>query len=514
MTNPSAAPGTLRFSIAFFGLLAALAAGALALFTIGETYAIVTAATILVTSIVIAFTASPLLARIILGVLIVTLAGSLTMGALGTIQILAALTGDQSGPVDPADPDQLASAELKIDQSVEDNTFRVELNESELNAVLQDALAETDTPFQRITIDILNTSSEPALIGFHGDFKNGRLTVDGELTAETSGGQLEVELVEAEVGMFTMPGVARDAVEDMIGRVADLNRALAEEGAYEQNVIIGDDAIVVTGVATGEGSVDAGVLLASFGNLGGFSIAEVEAPPYAAGVDAATVEGDEYYVALGDSLAAAVGVDGYADGYVSQVHRELSLIDGIPYGLHNFGETGETSGTMLLGDQLDIAVDFGEENDVRYVTIDVGANDLLGHLASSDCSDDVTSPECQSRIDATLLAYEQNLTLIFEEVEDAFPDAKIVFLLAYNPFSLGFEDEVEFEAQSNDALAMLNSIAVAVAEQFDILVADGFTPMRGAATAATHMTDTPPDIHPNGVGYDILTAAILDTFSS
>ena len=513
MTNQTADSGTLRFSIAFFGLLAALAAGALALFTIGETYAIVTAATIVITSVVIAFTASALLGRIILGVLIVTLAGSLTMGALGTIQILAALTGDQSGPVDPADPDQLASAELKIDQSVEDNTFRVELSESELNAVLQEALAETDTPFQRITIDIQNAVPEPALIGFHGDFKNGRLEVDGELTAEISGGRLEVELIDAEVGMFTMPGVARNAVEDMIGRVADLNRALAEEGADVQNVIIGDDAIVVTGVATGEGSVDAGVLLASFGNLGSISIAEVDAPPYAAGVDAATVEGDEYYVALGDSLAAAVGVDGYADGYVSQIHRELSLIDGIPYGLRNFGETGETSGTMLLGDQLDSAVDFGEKNDVRYVTIDVGANDLLGHLASSDCSEDVIAPACRARIDATLIAYEQNLRLIFEEVDDAFPDAEVVFLLAYNPFSLGFEDEVTFEAQSNEALIALNEIAVGVARDFNVLIADGFTPMRGTATATTHMTDTPPDIHPNATGYDILTGAVLDALS-
>lgn len=510
MTDPTPATGALRFSIVFFGILAALAAGALALFTIGETYAIVTAATIVVTSAVIAFTASPLLGRIILGVLVVTLAGSLTVGALGTIQILAALAGDQSGPVDPADPDQLASAELKIDQSVEDNTFRVELSESELNAVLQDALAETDTPFQLITIDILNASPEPALIGFHGDFKNGRLSVDGELTAEILGGRLEVELVDAEVGMFTMPGVARDAVEDMIGRVADLNRAFAEEGADLQDVVIGDDQIVVTGIATGEGSIDAGVLLASFSNLGGITIATVDAPPYAPGVDGTAVDGEEYYVALGDSLAAAVGADSLADGYVSQVHRELSLIDGIPYGLRNFGSTGETSGTMLLGEQLTTAAGFGKEHDVRYVTIDVGANDLLGHLASSDCSEDIAAPECRSRIDATLIAYEQNLTLILEEVEDAFPDADVVFLLAYNPFSLGFEEQVEFEARSNLALEALNEIAVTVARDFDVLIADGFTPMRGTTTATTHMTDTPPDIHPNAVGYDILTAAVLD----
>jgi len=33
--------------------------------------------------------------------------------------------------------------------------------------------------------------------------------------------------------------------------------------------------------------------------------------------------------------------------------------------------------------------------------------------------------------------------------------------------------------------------------------------MRGTTTATTHMTDTPPDIHPNVLGYDVLTAAVL-----
>ena len=103
--------------------------------------------------------------------------------------------------------------------------------------------------------------------------------------------------------------------------------------------------------------------------------------------------------------------------------------------------------------------------------------------------------------------------MIFTEIADAFPDAKVVFLLAYNPFSLGFEEEVKFEARSNEVLASLNAIATDVAEEFDFLVADGFTPMRGTATATTHMTDTPPDIHPNRVGYDVLTAAVLDALS-
>ena len=97
----------------------------------------------------------------------------------------------------------------------------------------------------------------------------------------------------------------------------------------------------------------------------------------------------------------------------------------------------------------------------------------------------------------------------FRKFTDAFPDATIVFLLAYNPFSLGFEEQVAFEQQSNEALMSLNAIAAAAAQTHGVLVADGFAAMRGTTTATTHMTDTPPDIHPNETGYDVLTEAVM-----
>ncbi|MDJ0952678.1 MAG: SGNH/GDSL hydrolase family protein [Acidimicrobiia bacterium] len=501
--------GPLRAAIIVFGVLAGVAGGALALFTIGESFAVLTAATIAIAATTIAFTAPVFLGRAVLAILILAFAGTVLTGAYGAVQVLAALAGSQSGPVDPPDQETLEAAERKIDQSVEDTTFQVTLTEAELNAVLLDSLSETETPFQRITIDIVNAVGEPALIGFVGDFKNGRLSVEGELTARVRAGQVEAELLSADVGMFTMPGFARDAVEDMIGRVADLNRALAEEGADVQEVVIGDDSISVTGVASGSSEINAEVMLAAFGDLGGLAATNLNVTPYESGVESATAEGSPVYIALGDSLAAAVGVDGYAEGYVSQVHRELSIRDGSVYGLRNFGVSGETTGTMLVGGQLDAALDFGSTREVAYVTIDIGANDLLGHLASSDCAEDVQAAPCAVRIEASLNAYQENIDEIFASLRDAFPNATVVFLQAYNPFSLGFEDQVAFEAQSNMALQELNAIGATAAERHGLVVADGFSPMQGTTTATTHMTSIPPDIHPNATGYDILTEAIM-----
>ena len=191
------------------------------------------------------------------------------------------------------------------------------------------------------------------------------------------------------------------------------------------------------------------------------------------------------------------------------MHRELSLRDGSVYGLRNFGVSGETSGTFLVGGQLDEAIEFGRDREVAYVTVDIGANDLLGHLAAADCAEDILARACADRIDASLGAYEENIDEILARLTDEFPDATIVFLETYNPFSLGFEDQVAFEAQSNDALALLNELGATAARRYGILVADGFTPMRGTTSVTTHMTNTPPDIHPNAIGYDILTEAIM-----
>ena len=48
-----------------------------------------------------------------------------------------------------------------------------------------------------------------------------------------------------------------------------------------------------------------------------------------------------------------------------------------------------------------------------------------------------------------------------------------------------------------------------MAAQHDVQVADGQAPMRGTAGATTSMLATPPDIHPNSAGYDLLAQALI-----
>ena len=93
-------------------------------------------------------------------------------------------------------------------------------------------------------------------------------------------------------------------------------------------------------------------------------------------------------------------------------------------------------------------------------------------------------------------------------MRDAAPDAMIVFMMAYNPFSMGLGSR--FEVATDRKLSEFNDLAAQLARSHGILIADAFTPMQGTAAVTTHMVDNPPDIHPQGIGFDILTGVLVD----
>lgn len=511
MTSRSTSPATsTKTGLVVIGVFAALAVGVLTLFTLGEGAAIFFAILILGGAIAAVIWASDLVDKVVLGVLVGVMLGSVIITGYGVVQILVALAPGGQGTIVPPDPSALLAASDKLDASAGEDAFYLELSESELNAVLQEALAKSNNPFGEVVIDITNATGEPGRIDFTGEFKNGSVGVEGTLSAFVEAGVLRLEILAAGVGMFSIPAVGRSAIEDMITDLADLHSALVAEGADVQSITVGDDRIVVTGTNRGDGRLDSSAVLAGITSKVDVSGATTSLTARFPPGRVTAANGRTHYAALGDSLAANVGVDDPLDGYVSRFHRQLELRDGASYGLIDFGVTGETSGTLLFGGQLDAAVGFGAGNDVSYITIDVGANDLLGHVASLDCSADFDAPACTARLEAAFAGYASNIAATFERLRGAFPEATILLLTAYNPFSFGFEDRVTFEQQSNEAIDRLNGIAALAAAEYDIIVANGFGPMQGTVTATTHMIDDPPDIHPNALGYDVLTGALLD----
>jgi lysophospholipase L1-like esterase len=499
--------------IILLGILAAITTAALVLFTLGEIPAVIALVVVLVLM-GIGVWKSGGISKAILAVLGILFIATLGFGGFSAFQLYSALT-DTSGLADAANAADLASAEAKLDAVEDDGGFRIELTEAELTAVMQDSLAGSDdNPIRAVTLDVVDGEGDDnGQVNFVVSFKGGSLSGDGAVGAQLDAGAVQIEVLDIGIGNLNLPGVATGAIEDIIDTVLDLNDTLAENQADVQAVEIGAERVIIIGTQ-GDGD-----LLTSADLLGAIadnaaSVAGAVSPPaerFSAGtVNSVSADGAQYYVALGDSLAANVGVSQASDGYVSRFHNQLQIRDSAAYGLRNFGISGETSGTIIRGGQLDEAIAFIENNDVLYITVDIGANDLFGHVGSADCESDFNAEACQQRLTNALAAYGPNVTRILERLSDAAPDATIIFLGTYNPFSFGFGGAVQLENDSDDITQQLNDVAAGAAGAQDVIFADGFTPLQKTTAATTHMFDAPPDIHPKAIGYDLLTGALVD----
>ncbi len=497
------------------GILAALVATILALFTLGEIPAVVVGALLLVVTVVGA-AMRPEIARWVLGGLAVVLVAAVAFGGWSAFRIYQALTSTGGEVAAPVATD-LRSAQSKLDAVEEVAGFRLVLTEQEMTAYVLDALAgNEDNPLESVVLDVVDRpGEEQGVVEFTADFQGGDVSGDGAVSAKLESGAVRIELVKIEMGAFTLPGVAEGALEDLVESVADLNEALAGAGADVQAIDIGNDQVMVVGTTTTTDVLTSETLLTSLQEQIAAAGTAVSPPPERLGpgrinAPVGTTSGSEpFYVALGDSLAANVGVVEAQDGYVSRLHNQLEIRDEATYGVHNFGVSGETTGTLIRAGQLDEALAFMEGREIDYVTIDIGANNLLGHLGSDDCSQSLSDPACRERLDHAFETYDDDLVVIFDALSEAVPDATIMFMKAYNPFSLGFADAVAFERESDQVLAEFNDIAEQVALDRGLLVADAELPMMGTTAATTHMLDAEPDIHPTGAGYDILACSFL-----
>jgi lysophospholipase L1-like esterase len=436
---------------------------------------------------------------------------SLFYGVTEALAIYRAIS-TTDGPVDDADPVAVASARRAIGEASDETGFRIEMSEQEIGAFLQDGLRDVENnPIRRIDVDIEDgpPGGQGTLL-FSGLFKSGNLDFTGRIEFVLDAGAIQVEVLELELGELDMPGIGRRAVQDILSEVSDLNEALIGLDADIQSVALGEDRIVVTGTQGGGYTITSRALLDALAAHAAGIGSDVETPESRLGpgvIDDLVASGSPVVVAMGDSLAANVGVEFPRLGYVSRVHAELQRRDETEYGLRNFGIPGETTGTLIRNGQLDLAASYMVGVDVAYVLVNVGANDLLGHLGSEDCADDIRAAACARRLEAAFATAEESLAVIFDRLTSAAPRATIVFLTAYNPFSLGLG--AGFEEQSDEIVQAFNEMAAGLAEERGIIVADGFEPMQGTTAATTHMLDPVPDIHPKAIGYDVLAWAII-----
>ncbi len=501
----------MKVAVVIFGVLAAVSVGIAALFKFGELFAILAFVFVLAAAIYGLFAPRPVLGGILAGVLVVFVASTAFVG-LGVFQLVKALT-DTEGPIDAPDPVALASADAKVDEIKDSVAFRLELTEDEMTAYVLDGLqGEGDNPLRSVSLDVVDgADGEQGSLLFDAEFKSGGVGASGSVSIKLEMGAVQVDLDDISLGAFSMPGIAENALEDLVERIADFNTTLAEAKADVQAITIGNDRIVIVGTQVGTNLLTSQALLSGLQQAAASAVNALDPPPERLGagrVNSTTEGSGPFYVALGDSLAANVGVLEPRDGYVSRFHNTVEARDGTTYGLRNLGIPGETTGTLIRAGQLDDAIAFIKENEVAYVSIDIGANNLLGHLGSDACSETLSNQVCQSRLTSAFDGYGADMEFIFDEIINAAPDATVIFMVAYNPFSLGLGTELE--ATTDATLTDFNRIAATIATDKGILIADAFTPMVRTTGSTTHMLDSEPDIHPVPIGYDILAGALLD----
>lgn len=240
-----------------------------------------------------------------------------------------------------------------------------------------------------------------------------------------------------------------------------------------------------------------------------------------------------YYLALGDSLAIGVqpsanGDVATSEGYANDLFAVMrARIPGLR--LAKLGCSGETSTTMILGgvcvytqgSQLAAAVSFLETHSVALVTLDIGANDIDHCISLSGI--DTTC------VETAFSTVSSNLPQILTELRTAAgPNTRIVAMNYYDPFlaawTLGAGGQALAKASLQVTVAF-NSILRTAYQAFSIPVANvahayhigDFTPVFGSLPLNVFLTLTwtwmgappplGPDVHPNAIGYAVISGA-------
>ena len=218
-----------------------------------------------------------------------------------------------------------------------------------------------------------------------------------------------------------------------------------------------------------------------------------------------------FYMGLGNSLAFGFQPNGdFTHGYVQDLFSIFKNDSEVPFGLLDLGCPGETSTTMIKGGcpsappktpaQLTLALAFlaAHPRQVPFITLDIGANDVLGDTNPVTCAVNVAT------FNAHLATLDFNLThIILPQLHAALHSGVIVMMNYYDPFQNICPNTVPFTQTENQHLA-------ADVRGFGSIV-DVFSAFGGARVPNpnicrfTWMCTSFVNIHPTTLGYSVIT---------
>lgn len=207
------------------------------------------------------------------------------------------------------------------------------------------------------------------------------------------------------------------------------------------------------------------------------------------------------YVALGDSVAAGIGASKPTqDGYAALVADHLDERFGRPVHRVNLAVPGETTTSMLAGDQLDRAlraIEVARRTGVKIgaVTLTIGANDLL-RAGSNWTSREAALSTIGANVGTILRRLDAALSAAPETAA-----AEILVTGYYDPT----EDPPDREGSDAWWLTRLDATLLGQAE----IVGARWVDVAAAFEGRTgELTWYPRDIHPTEAGHAVIAEAI------
>ncbi|MBM7552141.1 GDSL-type esterase/lipase family protein [Thalassobacillus pellis] len=187
------------------------------------------------------------------------------------------------------------------------------------------------------------------------------------------------------------------------------------------------------------------------------------------------------YVALGDSLARGVTPDneigaGYPDYLTERLRQSQYMVD-----YDNFSVPGATTDHLLGVIKQDVVLNNIQE--AEFITIDIGANDLLSALPNP------------AKLPAALKTVSTNLNAVLAAIDQHNPNAKVYVMGYYNPFPYA---PAEQQPQLEELLNNLNGLI----QLATLINGDTYVPTKDiiAKNYQTYLPN-PSNIHLSEEGY-------------
>lgn len=261
------------------------------------------------------------------------------------------------------------------------------------------------------------------------------------------------------------------------------------------------------------------------------------APHPAAASSPAISSPQQYYLALGDSLAfgfqlvkfdaqltqyGTVSPTAFTTGYVDDFAQRIGSIQPSIQTV-NYACPGETSAQFLAvagcptypfplhagyaGSQMAAAIAFlhAHPGQVSPITLDIGTNDVEDMVQQCGGYTTNSLPCVFTALPGVLAQTSQHLNQIVSALRAAAPSSKIIVMQYYNPIAV----DASLGTASDAIVLALNTVIAEAARANGARLADAFTPFNlgpqpQTLCALTLMCTPLQDIHPNDAGYQVI----------